>query len=274
MRGRTDSTADAVYSAVSEDLAAAITTARQAWPGIVVDEAVFAAQLSAKAPAPDHVAELYLACACAGRDPAALAAFEKAYFSEIDAAWRQRTDLTVGRDDVAQIVRERLLVGTEPRIAGYSGRGSLRSWFRISVVRVVSNLAARPRREITVEDDVIATLPVLTADPELEYMKRLYHAEFRAALHDAVGKLERRERHLLRHSLVDGTSIDQLAVLYGAHRATLARWIAAARETLFKTFRASLMEKLQIDRQELDSVLRLVQSCFDVSVERLFNTAP
>ena len=252
-------------------VAHALSAASTAWPGIQLDPAVFAAHLE-RLEAPTHLADLYLACGCAHRDPAALAAFERVYFGEIDAACRQRTDLKLGRDDVAQLVRERLLVGDTPRIASYSGRGSLRSWFRVSVVRVVSNLAARPHREITIEDDVIATLPVLTADPELEYMKRLYHAEFRAALHEAVGKLARRERQLLRHSLVDGTSIDQLAVIYGAHRATLARWIAAAREMLFSSFRAALVDRLKIDRSELESLLHLVQSCFDITVERLFQT--
>jgi RNA polymerase sigma-70 factor (ECF subfamily) len=104
-------------------------------------------------------------------------------------------------------------------------------------------------------------------------MKQLYKAEFTAALREAVAGLARRERELLRHSLVEGTSIDQLAVRYGAHRATLARWIAAARETLFGTFRTSLMSKLSIDKTEFETLLRLIQSRFDLSVEKLFTSA-
>jgi RNA polymerase sigma-70 factor (ECF subfamily) len=265
-------------------LARAHEAGRTAWPELALTTDLFLAHvadriatLDADTIAPTlsalHAADLYLACACARGDVHAIASFEREYFGEIEIARRRRRDLTLGGDDVAQLVRERLLVahgGARARVADYSGRGSLRGWFRTAVVRLIANLAARPNREVGVGNDTLAAFPVITADPELEYMKRLYHAEFAAAFDDAVATLSRRERELLRRSLVEDLTIDQLAVVYGSHRATLARWIAKARESLFDQLRTALMKRLRVDKGEFESILRLIQSRFDITIDRLF----
>jgi RNA polymerase sigma-70 factor (ECF subfamily) len=220
-----------------------------------------------------RAADLYLACAVVRGDERALAAFEQAHFAAIDFACRSRADLPITRDDVAQLVRERLLVaapGKRPRIVEYAGRGSLRGWFRTAVVRLVSGEAARPRHEVGVEADALAAFPSLLADPELEYMKRLYKREFEASLTDAIAALSAEDRDLLRQSLIEQLSIDQLAVVYGAHRTTLARRIAQARESLFKGLRTALTKRLSIDKQEFENILRLIRSRFDLTMERLF----
>ena len=56
-------------------------------------------------------------------------------------------------------------------------------------------------------------------------------------------------------------------MLYRAHRATVPRWIAAVRETLFEGTRAHLMERLSITTSEVDSVLRLIDSQLEISIE-------
>src|SRR5207247_1489545 len=65
-------------------LAPHIADARAAWPGICVSDEAFVAFVAERLPEPDDDAavselsyvDLYLACACARRDPAALDAFE------------------------------------------------------------------------------------------------------------------------------------------------------------------------------------------------------
>jgi hypothetical protein len=52
------------------------------------------------------------------------------------------------------------------------------------------------------------------------------------------------------------------------HRATAARWIAKLVEKLLEDTRARLQVALDLDASELDSVLRLIQSCLDASIGR------
>src|SRR5688500_1313655 len=94
----------------------------------------------AQVPAVDHLdaAELYLACACATGDTAAIATFERRYFSAIPAALSR---LSLGPDEIAeikQVLRVRLLVGEagEPaRVIGYAGHGQLGGLVRIAAIR-------------------------------------------------------------------------------------------------------------------------------------------
>ena len=80
----------------------------------------------------------------------ALRAFEAQCGPDIESALRRvRTGSDV-RDDARQILRQRLFVGTRqsgPRIAAYSGRGPLRLWLRVTVVRIVLEILDRESRE-------------------------------------------------------------------------------------------------------------------------------
>src|SRR4051794_23796928 len=74
---------------ISDEVRAAARAARAAWPTVSLGEEEFAAQLSQMlAEEPDArcadlaVADLYLARACAGRDPNALAVFEATHWPE------------------------------------------------------------------------------------------------------------------------------------------------------------------------------------------------
>ena len=77
------------------------------------------------------------------------------------------------------------------------------------------------------------------------------------------------DRALLRFKFVDGLTLDDLAVLYGTHRATVARRVAALREDLVKATRAQLGGPLRVRRQDLESLVRLVRSDLDLSLSRL-----
>ena len=68
---------------------------------------------------------------------------------------------------------------------------------------------------------------------------------------------------------MDGLSTRQLAGLYNVDRTTVGRWVARAREALWKQTRREIMLQLKVDRAEFDSIIRLVRSQLDVSVARL-----
>jgi RNA polymerase sigma-70 factor (ECF subfamily) len=213
-----------------------------------------------------RAADLYLACACARQVPGAIAAFEARYFDEVGIAYARERSLRekYEREDLEQMLRQKLFVGAEasaPRIEGYTGRGDLRSWFRVVVVRLLLDLGTRERVEPVVEEEeILRALPEPRDDPELEHLKRHYQAEFREAFLEAAKGLTRRERNLLRHWFVEGMSIDQLGIVHGVHRATAARWLAAARGSLVDGLRRSLMTRLGLGQTELPSIMRLLRS--------------
>jgi RNA polymerase sigma-70 factor (ECF subfamily) len=266
---------------LSRKLQELVNTARKAWPGLSLAPETFVPYLAARvaqegaleAALEDvHAADLFLSCACAHGDPAAMEAFETAYFGEIERATARERKLASSQDDVKQMMREKIFVareGAPPRIAEYSGRGDLRNWFRVVVVRAVINLVSRGPKEMPAPEEALDALPLLTQDPELSHMKELYREEFRAAFTEAANLLPTRERSLLRYAFSDGLSLEQIAALYGVHRTTAIRWMGRARRGLEAKLRRSLMRRLRISPDEFESVLRLIRSRIELSLSRI-----
>lgn len=87
----------------------------------------------------------------------------------------------------------------------------------------------------------------------------------------ALASLSEELRALLRYSLLDGWNVDRIGALYGVHRATAARRVAVARDQLADAIRKDLSSRLSIPVDEVDSVVRLVQSRIDVSLSRILS---
>lgn len=259
-------------------IGARVAAAAAAWPGFTVPAARVAAAVAAAAPADAaalaalHLDDLYLALACADGDPAALAAFEAGYGAAIERAIAAAGAPPTERADLAQVVRQRVLVGPgdgrPPRIAGYSARGSLAAWVRVVATREAARLLSRAPREVGAADDELARL-IAPDDPELDYFKQLYTDEFKRAFEAAVESLDGRDRLVLRQHTLDGLGIDQLAALHRVHRATAARWIETARDAVVARTLRELGRRLRLSRTELASVIRLIRSQLDVSLPRL-----
>jgi RNA polymerase sigma-70 factor (ECF subfamily) len=196
--------------------------------------------------------------------------FETRYFPQIDRAIaRLRLAPTVA-DDVKSSLRERLFVGTvdDPALVSqYAGRGDLGSWVRSIAVRAALKAVRKERLVDTLDEDARLLTP--ETSPELDYLKKLYAAEVKAALTSALSSLTPRERNVLRQHYLDGLHIDSLGALYRVHRATVARWIASARETLLTSMRETLAHRLAVPDTTLDSVLQLARSELDISLSRL-----
>ena len=222
-------------------------------------------------------ADLYLACACARGVTGAIVAFDRDYMKEVDIALARMRIGPPRLSDVKQLVRQRLFVGggtagapTSPgKIAEYGGRGDLRRWVRSVAVRTCLNDLRKGKREVLVDDDhLIAQHAVATDDPEVEYMKRTYSAEFKAAFSDALKQLGPREQTLLRYHHVDGLNIDEIGAIYRVHRVTAFRWLEKAKEHLVKTTLELLRARLKLPANELDSVLRMIRSQIHLSLVR------
>jgi RNA polymerase sigma-70 factor, ECF subfamily len=155
------------------------------------------------------------------------------------------------------------------KISEYGGRGDLRRWVRSVAVRTCLNELRKGKREVLVDDDhLIAQHAISQDDPEVEYMKRTYSNEFKAAFADALKTLGPREQTLLRYHHVDGLNIDEIGAIYRVHRVTAFRWIEKAKEQLVKSTLEHLRTRLKLPSAELDSVLRMIRSQIHLSLIR------
>jgi RNA polymerase sigma-70 factor, ECF subfamily len=264
---------------------AIVAQGRAAWPDLSV-EAKAVVEFIARQATPDlaetaldglRPADLYLACACAHHLPGAISAFDRDYMREVDVALQRMRVGAPRLQDVKQLVRQRLFVGggtaghpTGPgKIAEYGGRGDLRRWVRSVAVRTCLNELRKGKREVLVDDDqLIAQHAIATDDPEVQYMKRTYANEFRAAFGDALGQLGVREQTLLRYHHVDGLNIDEIGAIYRIHRVTAFRWLEKAKELLVRATLQALRGRLKLPTSELDSVLRMIRSQVHLSLVR------
>jgi RNA polymerase sigma-70 factor (ECF subfamily) len=222
-------------------------------------------------------ADLYLACACARGVAGAVAAFDREYMREVDIALARMRVGPPRLSDVKQLVRQRLFVGggtagtptSAGKISEYGGRGDLRRWVRSVAVRTCLNEMRKGKREVLVDDDhLIAQHAIGADDPEVEYMKRTYASEFKAAFAEALGGLGAREQTLLRYHHVDGLNIDEIGAIYRVHRVTAFRWLEKAKDQLVKTTLDLLRTRLKLPADELDSVLRMIRSQIHLSLVR------
>jgi RNA polymerase sigma-70 factor, ECF subfamily len=244
------------------------------WPRIAITPAQLAAHLARHgiaATAPHaHAEDLYLASACTVADVAALAAFDAELVPVMRAAVRRLQNADDFVDEVVQVIRERVLVappGELPRIADYSGQGALRSWVRVVAMRIALNMLRDRRRDVLVGDDRL--FETIAAEHGHGGSAERYREAAADALRAAFAALSPRDRNLLRMHHLHGLTVDELAPSLGVHRATVARWIAGAREQLLAQTRTGLVTRLDIGASTIDSILEGIASEVDASVVRL-----
>jgi RNA polymerase sigma-70 factor (ECF subfamily) len=268
------------------ELAGALRAGRLRWPALAVPEELFRQAVLERLPpgAPAeavralHAADLFLVCACLTGQDAAAQAFDDAYLSQLRGSLMRIDAAPEFAAEALQLLRQKLLVaqpGVGPRIGGYNGRSPLLAWLRAAAVRTALNLkrdrrrAAAPLRALD-EAEVLAD-----SDPELAYIRGQHRAALKEALALGITTLSQRQRALLRLHVIEGLSIDRLAVIYGAHRATLARWIAQARAALLQEVARTLSQRQGISAEELAGFLGALGSRLDLSLSRLLrDSAP
>lgn len=264
---------------LEEELASALRAAREAWPGVEASDVDVVRYVAERITADDPVGalgklcfeDLFVAAACSREDPGALAAFERAHLSGVPEAVRRIDASQDFVDEVVQVTRVGLLLPRDrrpPRLANYRGAGKLRSWVQVCAVRTALELRRKARPQDVRTDDELMDSPGWEEDPELGHIRQLYRSEFATAFEEAMGTLESRERNLLRMQLLDGLNIDQMGAIYRVHRATVARWIARARDRLRDETQRRLVLKLRISDTQLQSLMAVVRSHIDLSIER------
>jgi len=215
----------------------------------------------------DHLraGDLYLASACVRGVDGALDRFERPGLQA---------------DDLIQLLRAKLFTmpgdggaapGARPRIATYTGQGFLQNWIRVTATRTFIDCGRThdDPPEVPMRNELVAVLPEPKGDPELQLLKREHMTHFKASFAEAVAALDSADRLLLKQHLVERLTIDQLGALYHLHRASAARRIAKARDALLVATRIALARRLGVPPERVASVLELVASRLEASIERL-----
>jgi RNA polymerase sigma-70 factor (ECF subfamily) len=255
-------------------LRALCAEAAAAWPDVVVEPhevvSLLASKLAGDDPIPITAAaltELHLAIACARGDNTAVAAFDRAYLEVVPQALASMKLPKATVEDVRSAVRDKLLLAEDksPRILDYAGRGRLRGLIQVSATRTAIDRIRLEEREA----ELPARELVGTTDVAMSLIKAQYRAAFSDGFARAVASASRRDRNLLRLHFLGGVTLEQLAKMYDVHRATVVRWLAAARDAVFAATREHVATQIAAPTEELDEMFDLVKSRVELSVERL-----
>lgn len=265
--------------AVAREVTTLCDRGRQAHPSLELEDATFGRYLAERVATDEPLldalarlrgADLFLACACAQGDPRAIAAFDQAILAPAMATLVRRGEPKDLVDEGAQLVRARLFL-VDRQITGFSGRGSLAGWVRVSVGRQVIDLKRAQPNHVPIEEDTAQELAEI--DPELALLRRRYGPAFRAAFHDAFAKLSSEQRTALTLHFIDGLNLEGMARMLRVSRATAGRRVLDAKAELLEAFLSLLGERLNAPPSEIESLLKIVRSTLYGSLPRLLRAA-
>lgn len=268
---------------VAAAIAALVSRGAQAWPELAVPPEVVVAHAAEHLPPEPaakqseeldalHAGDLHLVAACVASAPGALAAFERTVLHSppLGAALARLDPSPAFADEVRQSLRQKLLLGSPPRLADYSGRWPLTTWLRTIAIRAAVDLRRSGGAANAPSGDMRSAERLAGDDnPELRYLKLRYGAAFQEALGAAFAALDDEQANLLRLQLVDGLRTAQIAALFHADRSTIKRRLARCRAQVLAETRRRLQEKLQLSSAEFESLAGLVKSQLHVSLARL-----
>ncbi len=280
---------DAIRHLSSKDLEMVLSTvlieAREAWPELALDDAQFVSYLAARTPvSPNLMAtlsqlftnDLYLAAAAVAGDKSGVHAFTQTYRPAVVRAAARVEKQGVQADDACQLLMEYLLLprgDRPPALALYSGQGPLMAYVRVSSLRRALRMLAKENK---LPDggglDRVMALADTSDDPELAVLKNKYRAEFKGAFQQALKGLDSAERNLLRYHYLTELNTRQIGSLMGLNQSSVVRRLASVRATLLDQTRAMLMDTLGLGESQFQSIMMLVQSQLDVSIERMLKS--
>jgi RNA polymerase sigma-70 factor (ECF subfamily) len=242
----------------------------ETYPHIALPRDTFIAFAKARAETwngnPERTADMFLACACVERIPAAVAEFLAVFGDRIPmylGKLASNADLVA---EVRQILVTRCVIGEAnkpPALTAYSATGSLEGWLRATAVREALALNRESDRRIG-DAEAVLEAQIPWVDHEISLFKQVYREPVSRAFVQACEQLDPEDRTLLRLHYVDGVTTAKLATMFGISRATLIRRLAASRQSLVEGVKASLKVGSGVADQDFESVLRLVKSQIDL----------
>ncbi len=215
----------------------------------------------------EHATDLFLVYGCSRRDPEALRALETRVLCQVARHIAKIDPSPSFADEVLQELRERLLMsppGSPPRISAYRASGPLGAWIRAAAIRTAHNL-----RRARKEPPSIDYAEIADGDPEIDYVRRTYAEEFRAALEVVLASQAPPDREILRLHYLESRNIEQVGESVGAHRATIARRLHRIRDAVLQQTCEELKNRLGLDSDELEALLSFARDEVDVSLARI-----
>jgi RNA polymerase sigma-70 factor (ECF subfamily) len=212
----------------------------------------------------ERAADLFLAAACVAAIPRALAAFERELMSQVPEMVAVIDPSYGFGTDVAQALRERLLLPPLERLRHYSGAGSLTGWLRVAARRIAVDLKRREGASLRRAERLPAAMA--SRSPEWELVRNRYQGPLEEALRAAIDDLPSRDRMVLRLYLLRRENIDGIGRIYGVHRATVARWISAAQQAIVAAVLARLQTELGLSPAEFESLVHDLRSQLEITL--------
>lgn len=179
--------------------------------------------------------------------------------------------------DAADHVLMTMLFPEEGRpagIIGYSARGALSGW----VASYTMRCGLRIRRDLGRRHNrrnryLMQMVGEVEKDLELDLGRHELTSAIKEAFERAVDHLDERDRVLLHWSYVAAMNVDEIGALYEVHRATAARWVAAARSRLVGEMSRILLGA-DGEREQLLELMGDVRSRLDLSLSRVLRIDP
>jgi RNA polymerase sigma-70 factor (ECF subfamily) len=218
-----------------------------------------------------HVGDIYLVCACIGGDLRAIERLRE-LCQPVLSAFLRRVDVSLTNlPEIEQALWEVALVGSAsapPKLLSYKGVGAVTGWLAVVALRIAITLHRRRVAEGRAHDILRrdATTTTTFRDPELMILKERFREGFGHALQQALDELDDRARLLFRLNLVNGLSIERIAVSYGVSQSTVSRWMADCRRKVISRARQLFGEHANISDEEFDSLGRLLASQIDLTL--------
>jgi RNA polymerase sigma-70 factor (ECF subfamily) len=255
-----------------------IEKAREAWPVIKLSNEDFIAFLghcvsgdAAASLETLRVGDLYLVCAYGHGLPAAYEALERHHMVRVRAALGRLGVPSTQIADIQQELRGRLIEMQHPGHGRkpYEGRGDLGAWLCVSAIREARLQRTRRARELPIEAFGLSCPMSNDQEPETALLEQTCKPQLAQALRDAMTMLCTKERALLRYHFIDHLSIDRIGLLYGVHRATAARWINQARETLCARTLELLRQRIALSEESFNRMITLLESQLHTEIHAL-----
>ena len=250
-------------------------TAAAAWPSFDVPLDAFAAHVEGRLEPTEtaaaleriHGADLFLACACLHGDEVAWRELYRLHLAHVEQFVARVDASSAFADEVRQRLVAKLVRAEQgpPKLALYTGRGPLGAWLRVASIREAQSLKRRGKRSVDADD---AALAIANHDPEGLLVTHRMAAEFKAAFEAVLMTLTTDERNVLRLHYSEGLTIEEVGKAYRVSRATAARWIASARQTIIARTHGALTERMGASAPNAGNLLAIVGSQFDMSLHR------
>lgn len=238
-----------------------------------VDQRQFSDYLRARLPADEaewervHAEDLLICCGCVAAERTALTVFMAEYDPVIATALRRLRLSPSLAQDVHQDLLRQLIVGDEnspPMLAAYSGQGKLLRWLKVVTARTGRRQLEKAKKLVPME--LFSVSDQIVEPATLAGAKMRFRDEFKLAFKQALAGLEGRDANLLRFRYIDGLKLEQIAAIHNVHLSTIHRRIERIREHLAEATHRVLAEQLQVADGECASLIRELQSNFDLTL--------